>query len=101
MPTIDRDGVDDANFRAADYMTGMIPGAKKVVIHDTGQASNLDQPEAFNRALGKFSPPLRAERGFHQRRRRLFLGRAPAAATVDRCKGRATSGSMLSSDNIR
>ena len=39
---------------AADYMTAKIPGAVKAVIPDAGHASNIDQPEAFDQAVGAF-----------------------------------------------
>jgi pimeloyl-ACP methyl ester carboxylesterase len=48
-------GADDAPFLAAsDYMAAKIPGARKVVIPDAGHAANIDQPEAFNRAVMAF-----------------------------------------------
>ncbi|MGH6742708.1 MAG: alpha/beta fold hydrolase, partial [Bradyrhizobium sp.] len=52
-------GGDDKNFlAAADYMAGKIPGAEKIVIPDAGHASNLDQPAAFNAAVGAFLKAL-------------------------------------------
>ncbi len=52
-------GADDTPFLAAsDYMAAKIPGAKKVVIPDAGHASNIDQPAAFNRAIGDFLDAL-------------------------------------------
>ena len=48
-------GANDTPFLAAsDYMAAKIPGAKKVVIPDAGHAANIDQPDAFNRAIGGF-----------------------------------------------
>jgi pimeloyl-ACP methyl ester carboxylesterase len=48
-------GSEDSNFLgAADYMTAKIAGAQKVVIADAGHASNIDQPAAFNAAVGAF-----------------------------------------------
>lgn len=48
-------GADDAPFlNAADYMAAKIPGAKKAVIDGAGHAANIDQPEAFNRAVVAF-----------------------------------------------
>jgi pimeloyl-ACP methyl ester carboxylesterase len=48
-------GADDTPFLAAsDYMAAKIPGAKKVVIPAAGHAANIDQPEAFNRAIVQF-----------------------------------------------
>jgi pimeloyl-ACP methyl ester carboxylesterase len=52
VPTLVLVGADDKPFLAAtDYMANKIPGAKKVVIPDAGHAANIDQPEAFNRAV--------------------------------------------------
>jgi pimeloyl-ACP methyl ester carboxylesterase len=39
---------------ATDYMASKIPGAAKVIIPDAGHAANIDQPEAFNRAVLEF-----------------------------------------------
>ena len=48
-------GANDTPFIAAsDYMAAKIPGAKKVVIPGAGHAANIDQPEAFNRAVVEF-----------------------------------------------
>jgi enoyl-CoA hydratase/carnithine racemase len=48
-------GANDTPFLAAsDYMAAKIPGATKVVIPDAGHAANIDQPEAFNRAVVEF-----------------------------------------------
>jgi pimeloyl-ACP methyl ester carboxylesterase len=48
-------GARDTPFLAAsDYMAARIPGAKKVVIPDAGHAANIDQPDAFNAAIGGF-----------------------------------------------
>jgi pimeloyl-ACP methyl ester carboxylesterase len=38
----------------SEYMAKKIPGARLEVIADAGHASNLDQPEAFNRVLLDF-----------------------------------------------
>jgi pimeloyl-ACP methyl ester carboxylesterase len=55
VPTLVLVGSEDRHFLgAADYMAGKIPGAQKVVIPDAGHAANLDQPAAFNRAVGSF-----------------------------------------------
>jgi pimeloyl-ACP methyl ester carboxylesterase len=43
---------------AADYMTAKIPAAVKAVIPDAGHASNIDQPEAFDQAVGAFLAQL-------------------------------------------
>src|SRR5579872_600428 len=54
-------GANDTPFLAAsDYMAAKIPGAKKVVIPDAGHAANIDQPEAFNRAVLDFLGGLEA-----------------------------------------
>ena len=55
VPTLVLVGSEDKNFlAAADYMAGKIKGAQKVVIPGAGHASNLDQPQAFNRAIEGF-----------------------------------------------
>jgi pimeloyl-ACP methyl ester carboxylesterase len=41
-------------LRAADVMAGAIKGAKKVVIPDSAHVPNMEQPEAFNRAVLEF-----------------------------------------------
>jgi pimeloyl-ACP methyl ester carboxylesterase len=59
VPSLIVVGADDTPFLAAsDYMAAKIPGAKKVVIPKAGHAANIDQPEAFNRALGDFLDAL-------------------------------------------
>lgn len=60
VPTLVLVGANDTNFLAAtDYMAAKIPGATKVTIPDAGHASNLHQPEAFNRAVEAFLAGLR------------------------------------------
>lgn len=55
VPSLIVVGSEDKPFLAAsDYMTAKIPGAKKVVIRDAGHASNIDQPEEFNKAILSF-----------------------------------------------
>ena len=55
VPAIVIVGSNDTSFLAAsDYMAAKIPGAQKAVIPDAGHAANIDQPEAFNRALLAF-----------------------------------------------
>jgi pimeloyl-ACP methyl ester carboxylesterase len=55
VPTLVVVGALDTPFLAAtDYMAAKVPGAVKVVIEDAGHASNIDQPEAFNRAVLDF-----------------------------------------------
>ena len=59
VPTLVLVGADDRNFIApADYMAAKIPGARKAVIPAAGHTANLDQPEAFNRAVGEFLSTL-------------------------------------------
>jgi pimeloyl-ACP methyl ester carboxylesterase len=45
---------DEAFAKPGEYMAAKIPGAKKVVLAGAGHAANLDQPEAFNAAVGEF-----------------------------------------------
>ncbi len=45
---------DEPFLNASDYMAKKIPNAHKVVIPDAGHASNIDQPEVFNRAVLDF-----------------------------------------------
>jgi len=55
VPTLVLVGAEDTDFRApADYMTGKIPGAELVVLERAGHGANVDQPEAFNRAILDF-----------------------------------------------
>ncbi|HTT79020.1 MAG TPA: alpha/beta fold hydrolase [Stellaceae bacterium] len=55
VPTLVVVGSEDKNFlAAADYMTAKIPGAQKFVVAGAGHAANLDQPDAFNRAVADF-----------------------------------------------
>src|SRR6185312_8029551 len=59
VPTLVLVGADDRHFlAAADYMADKIPGAQKTVIPDAGHAANLDQPQAFNRAVAAFLATL-------------------------------------------
>jgi len=60
VPTLVLVGADDQHFLAADYMASKIPGAQKAVIPNAGHAANLDQPEAFNRAVAAFLAGLSA-----------------------------------------
>ena len=39
-------------------MAGAIPGARLAVVPAAGHLSNLENPEAFNAALGGFVTPL-------------------------------------------
>ncbi len=55
VPTLVLAGARDQQFLAAtDYMAAKIPGAEKIILEDAGHASNIDQPEAFNRAVRAF-----------------------------------------------
>jgi len=55
VPTLVLVGDGDLPFLAAtNYMAGKIPGAEKVVIENAGHVANLDQPAAFNSAVGSF-----------------------------------------------
>jgi pimeloyl-ACP methyl ester carboxylesterase len=55
VPTLVLVGANDQPFlAAADYMARRIPNARKVVLDDAGHASNIHQPEAFNRAVLDF-----------------------------------------------
>ena len=55
MPTLVLVGSEDTQFHAGtDYMAAKIPEAVKVVIPDAGHAANIDQPDAFNRAVLDF-----------------------------------------------
>jgi pimeloyl-ACP methyl ester carboxylesterase/ketosteroid isomerase-like protein len=61
VPTLVLVGSEDTHFLvAADYMAGKIPGARKAVIPGAGHAANIDQPEAFNRAVEEFLAGLPA-----------------------------------------
>jgi pimeloyl-ACP methyl ester carboxylesterase len=55
VPTLVLAGAGDKQFLSAiDYMAAKIPGAEKVILEGAGHAANIDQPEAFNRAVRKF-----------------------------------------------
>ncbi len=59
VPSLVIVGANDMPFlNAADYMAGKIPGAEKVVIPDAGHSANIDQSEAFNRAVTAFLAKL-------------------------------------------
>jgi pimeloyl-ACP methyl ester carboxylesterase len=48
-------GANDKGFlNAADYMAAKIPGARRVTIPDAGHAVNIDQREAFDKAVTEF-----------------------------------------------
>ena len=64
VPTLLIVGANDTPFlNATDYMANKIPGARKVVIPDAGHAANIDQPEAFNRAVLEFLDEVIGYRG--------------------------------------
>jgi pimeloyl-ACP methyl ester carboxylesterase len=59
VPTLVLVGANDRAFlNATDYMAAKIPNATRVVIPDAGHAANIDQPEAFNRAVDEFLAKL-------------------------------------------
>ena len=59
VPTLIIVGDQDQPFIApSEYMAKKIPGARLAVIPGAGHASNLDQPEAFNRVLREFLASL-------------------------------------------
>jgi pimeloyl-ACP methyl ester carboxylesterase len=61
VPTLVIVGADDAHFlAAADYMTGKIPSARKVVIPAAGHAPNIDKPDEFNAAVTPFLDEIAA-----------------------------------------
>ena len=61
-------GADDTPFLAAsDYMAAKIPGARKVLIPAAGHAVNIDQPQAFIKAVLPFLDSLPAEPAANER----------------------------------
>ncbi len=55
IPTLVLVGAMDERFLAsAEYMAARIPGAEKVVLAGAGHAANIDQPDAFNKAVRGF-----------------------------------------------
>jgi pimeloyl-ACP methyl ester carboxylesterase len=55
VPSIVVVGEKDTPFLiASDYMAAKIPNATKAVIPNAGHAANIDNPEAFNKAVGDF-----------------------------------------------
>ena len=63
-------GANDTGFIAAsDYMTKKIPNCKKVVIPDAGHASNMDQPEIFNKEVLGFLEGVKGRGGYNQKPR--------------------------------
>ncbi len=54
-PTLVVVGADDTPFLpATDYMAAKIPGCQKAVVPKAGHSSNIDNPDAFNAAVGAF-----------------------------------------------
>ena len=45
---------DDPFVKPGEYMAAKIAGARKAVVPGAGHAANLDQPQAFNAAVGDF-----------------------------------------------
>jgi pimeloyl-ACP methyl ester carboxylesterase len=59
VPTLIIVGDQDQPFLApCEYMAKKIPGARLEVIAGAGHSSNLDRPDAFNRALRDFLESL-------------------------------------------
>ena len=55
VPTLVLVGAKDTPFLGAtEYMASRIPGATKVILPGAGHVANLDQPTAFNDAVGDF-----------------------------------------------
>ncbi len=52
---------DEPYFAATDYMQRKIPGALKQVVDDAGHASNIHQPDTFNRVVLDFLADLKAQ----------------------------------------
>jgi pimeloyl-ACP methyl ester carboxylesterase len=59
VPTLIVVGADDDRFiAAAEVMARRIPGARKVTLEKAGHAANIDQPAAFDSAVGEFLEQL-------------------------------------------
>jgi pimeloyl-ACP methyl ester carboxylesterase len=59
VPTLIVVGAEDDRFlAAAEAMARRIPGARKVVLENAGHAANMDEPAAFDRAVGEFLEEL-------------------------------------------
>jgi pimeloyl-ACP methyl ester carboxylesterase len=59
VPALVLVGAEDKAFlAAADVMAAKIPGATKIVVAGAGHAANIDQPEAFDRAVTDFLDDL-------------------------------------------
>jgi pimeloyl-ACP methyl ester carboxylesterase len=59
VPTLIIVGADDEAFLvSAEVMARRIPNARKVTLENAGHAANMDQPAAFDRAVGEFLEEL-------------------------------------------
>ena len=59
VPSLVLVGANDTAFlQSAEVMSAKIAGARKVVLADAGHLSNVDQPVAFNEAVGGFIDSL-------------------------------------------
>jgi pimeloyl-ACP methyl ester carboxylesterase len=59
VPTLIVVGADDDPFlAAAEAMARHIPGARKLILQKAGHAANMDQPAAFDHAVGEFLEEL-------------------------------------------
>ncbi len=59
VPTLVVVGADDDPFLAsAEAMARRIPGARKLTLQNAGHAANMDQPAAFDQAVGEFLKEL-------------------------------------------
>jgi len=64
VPTLILVGENDTPFlQATEYMSKVIPGARRVVIPEAGHTVNRDNPEAFNRVVLDFLGTLNLPRG--------------------------------------
>ncbi len=54
VPTLVLAGAKDPALEACKLIHGKITGSKLVVLANAGHLSNLDQPEAFNKAVLEF-----------------------------------------------
>ncbi len=54
---------DDAYLKAAEVLAARLPQAEKLVLPHAGHVCNLEEPDAFNAAVGSFLASLPAEPG--------------------------------------
>jgi pimeloyl-ACP methyl ester carboxylesterase len=67
VPTLVLAGERDEPFLAAtDYMAARVPNATKVIIPEAGHAANVEQPQAFNRAVRSFLASVDGRAGSHE-----------------------------------